>query len=118
MDHACFFFVWRGGRQTKDDGIPEFFTEGQENFSPMFGQVMALIENDEPDVGGLQRINGGFCSLVEPRQGTVFTHFLTSNFFPMFLHFLLEIIGIFETEVLKPRQTGCLVDGFTVFYQF
>ena len=34
----------------------------------MFGQMMALIENDEPDVGGFQRLNRGLCSLIEPRH--------------------------------------------------
>ena len=115
MDHLGFFFIGRCGRQAEDDGAPEFFTESEENLSPMFGQVMALIENDEPDVGGFQRFNGGFCSLVEPRQGTVFANLFSSHLFTIFLHLFLKIIGIFYAEVLKPSQTGSLVNGFTIF---
>ena len=95
--------------------MAEFFTEGQENFSPMFCQVVTLIEDNESDVGGFQRFNGGFCSLVEPCQGTVFANLFSSHFFPIFLHLFLKIIGIFHAKVFKPGQTRSLVDGFSVF---
>ena len=97
--------------------MPELFSEGQENLPPMFSQVMALIENDEPDVGVLQCFNGGLCPLAQPRQGPVLANFLPAHFLPMFLHLLLKIIRVFHAKILKPRQTRSLVDGFTVLNQ-
>ena len=80
----------------------------------MFGQVMALIENDEPDVGGFQRFNGGFAPSLSHAGHRLRQPFLVAPFSDISSS-LSQNNRDFYAEVFKPSQTGSLVNGFTIF---
>ena len=61
MVNACFILIGWRGRQTQHNWMVKLLTKRFEDLAPMFGEMMALIQNDQTYIGifeGLNRILG------------------------------------------------------------
>ena len=84
----------------------------------MFGQVMALIENDQSDVSCPQPLNSCPRTLVEPSDTPRLLRENSACFFTKAFHLFLKVIWIFQLQILQPFLSGKVVRRFLQIDEF